>query len=258
MNISLAAEPIFHLGTFPVTNSLLVAVVLMVGFAVLAWVFHRRKLAEVPTGFQNVIETVVEGSLQFVESVTGSRPTAERFFPLVATIFFFILLSNWFGLLPGVGSIGVHETIEGHQVLVPLFRSASADLNTTLAIAVVSVLGTQIFGVVVLGFFKHAGKFINLGFLKPKHFNFQSVTFFFVGLLELVSEVAKMVSFSFRLFGNIFAGEVLLIVVATLVPYLAPLPFMFLEIFVGLVQALVFSLLTLVFLTIATAEHAEH
>lgn len=257
MNISLAAEPIFHIGGFPVTNSLVVSVVLVVGFLLLALVFKRRALEEVPKGFQNLVETIIEGSLQFVESVTGSRVNAERFFPLVATIFFFVLFSNWFGLLPGVGSIGLREVEDGHQVLIPIFRSASADLNTTLAIALASVLGTQFFGIVALGFFKHASKYLNFKALF-RHFNFQNLIMIGVGMLELISEVSRVVSFSFRLFGNVFAGEVLLIVVSALVPYLAPLPFIFLEIFVGMVQALVFSLLTIVFLTIATTEHAEH
>ncbi|MFH1866543.1 MAG: F0F1 ATP synthase subunit A [Patescibacteria group bacterium] len=256
MNISLAAEPIFHLGSFAITNSILVALILSIFFIIITLVLHSRKLKEAPTGFQNLIEAVVEGALKFVESVTGDRQKAVKFFPLVATIFFFVLFSNWIGLLPGVGSIGINEVHNGHQVLVPFLRSASADLNATLAIAIISVLGTQIFGIVAIGFFKQTGKFLNFHFLKK--FNFQNITMFFVGLLELVSEVAKMISFSFRLFGNIFAGEVLLIVVAVLVPYLAPLPFIFLEIFVGLVQALVFSLLTLVFLTIATVQHAEN
>lgn len=256
MNISLAAEPIFHLGSLTVTNSLLVGLIVTLVLISVAWLISRRGLREVPSGLQNVVESLIEGALVFITSVTGSREQAQRFLPLTATIFFFVLLSNWFGLLPGVGTIGIYEVHNGHTVLVPFLRSASADLNATLAIAFVAVLGTQIFGIITLGFFKHAGKYLNFGSL-IKHFSFQSIILFFVGLLELISEVAKVVSFSFRLFGNIFAGEVLLIVVAALVPYLAPLPFIFLEIFVGLVQALVFSLLTLVFLTIATAEHAH-
>lgn len=256
MNISLAAEPIFHIGSFAVTNSLVVGLIVTLIFATVAWFISRRKFQEVPSGFQNFMEVLIEGALTFIESVTGNREQAKRFLPLTATIFFFVLLSNWFGLLPGVGTIGIYEIHEGHTVLVPFLRSASADLNTTLAIALISVFGTQIFGIVTLGFFQHAAKYINLGSL-IKHFNFQNIILFFVGILELVSEVAKVVSFSFRLFGNVFAGEVLLIVISALVPYLAPLPFLFLEIFVGLVQALVFSLLTLVFLTIATAEHAH-
>lgn len=256
MNISLAAEPIFHLGSFAVTNSLLVGVIVMIILVSVSLVISRRQLAEVPQGFQNFIEVIIEGALTFIESVTGNREQAKRFMPLTATIFFFVLLSNWIGLLPGVGTIGINEVHNGHTILVPFLRSASADLNATLAIALISVFGTQLFGIITLGFFKHASKYINLGSL-IKHFSFQNVIMFFVGLLELVSEVAKVVSFSFRLFGNVFAGEVLLIVIASLVPFIAPLPFLFLEIFVGLVQALVFSLLTLVFLTIATVEHAH-
>ncbi|HLD86173.1 MAG TPA: F0F1 ATP synthase subunit A [Patescibacteria group bacterium] len=256
MNISLAAEPLFSLGSFTVTNSYLVALLVVGFFVSLALIVKSRRLSEIPRGLQNVIELLVEEALNFIASVTGNREQAKRFLPLTATIFFFVLLSNWMGLLPGVGAIGLNEIHEGRTVLVPFLRSASADLNATLAIALISVFGTQLFGIITLGFFKHAAKYMNFGSL-IKHFSFQNVIFFFVGILELISEVAKVVSFSFRLFGNIFAGEVLLIVVATLVPYLAPLPFLFLEIFVGLVQALVFSLLTLVFLTIATTEHAH-
>lgn len=256
MNISLAAEPIFHLGTFVVTNSLLVAVIVMIFLVTIATMIKSRRLAEVPQGFQNFMEVIIEGALSFIEGVTGNREQAKKFLPLTATIFFFVLLSNWIGLLPGVGTIGLNEVHNGHPVLVPFLRSASADLNATLAIALISVFGTQLFGIITLGFFKHANKYIGVSNL-IKHFSFQNVIMFFVGLLELVSEVAKVVSFSFRLFGNVFAGEVLLIVMASLVPYVAPIPFLFLEIFVGLVQALVFSLLTLVFLTIATVDHAH-
>ncbi len=257
MNISLAAEPIFHLGSFPVTNSLIVGWIVTGFLALVGLVLGGRTLAAVPRGFQNFIEAVLEGALTFIESVTGSRETARRFLPLSGTIFFFVLLSNWFGLLPGVGSIGLLELHEGRQVLVPFFRSVSADLNGTLAIALISVIGTQALGIATLGFAKHASKYLDpVGLIK--HFSFQKLILQFVGVLELVSEVAKVVSFSFRLFGNVFAGEVLLIVISALVPYFAPLPFLFLEIFVGLVQALVFSLLTLVFMTIASAEHAEH
>jgi len=233
-----------------------VAVLVTIFLLVISISLRIRKLSEVPTGLQNLLESIVEFGVKFVTSVTGDEKNSQKFFPLVATIFFFVLLSNWFGLLPGVGSIGIYEVHHGQRVLVPFLRSASADLNGTLAIALISVLGTQFFGIVILGFFKHVGKYLDfVGLIK--HFSVEKVVMFFVGILELISEVAKVVSFSFRLFGNIFAGEVLLIVVSALVPYFAPLPFLFMEIFVGLVQALVFSLLTLVFLTIATAEHSH-
>ena len=179
-----------------------------------------------------------------MDSVTGDRRQTKKFFPLVATIFVFVILSNWLEIVPGLGTIGLREG----EKLVPFIRSASADLNMTLALAVIAVFSIQIFGVISIGFVKHAKKYISL----------KGPIEFFVGILELISEVAKMISFSFRLFGNIFAGEVLLTVMLFLVPYLVPLPFLFLEIFVGFVQALVFSMLTLVFLKMATISHDSH
>jgi F-type H+-transporting ATPase subunit a len=129
---------------------------------------------------------------------------------------------------------------------VPLLRGANADLNTTLALAVIAVIAIQVLGVSAIGAIKYAKKF----------FNFSNPINAFVGFLELISEFSKLISFSFRLFGNIFAGEVLLMVIAFLVPYIAPLPFFFLELFVGIVQALVFMMLTLVFIKGATmSEH---
>jgi F-type H+-transporting ATPase subunit a len=217
--------------------------------------------------------------------VLGDRKQAAKFFPFVATIFLFILFNNWIGVLPGVGSIGFYETHakeEAHvedmvsealteesaheqepavsgesevheesRVFVPLFRAANADLNTTFALALIAVVAIQLYAVQRLGFFGHVGKFINVTH-GPIHF--------FVGLLELVGEFAKVLSFSFRLFGNVFAGEVLLVIMMSLLPSLvsaAALPFFLLEYFVGFIQALVFAMLTLVFLKVATAE-VEH
>jgi len=128
--------------------------------------------------------------------------------------------------------------LHGKEVFVPLFRSTNSDLNNTLALAIVSVASVQFFGIITIGFFKYAGKFFVSPFKKPYGVGT------FVGLLELVSEFSKMISFSFRLFGNIFAGEVLLVVVSMIIPYIVPLPFMFLELFVGFIQALVFSMLS--------------
>lgn len=262
MNISLAAEPIFHIGSFPVTNTLLVAWAIIL-FLILVVFLTRRKLQEVPRGLQNVVEMIIDGALNFMETITGDRKQAKKFFPIVFTIFIFVILSNWVEIVPGLGTIGIWEEHEGKTILVPFIRSASADLNLTLAIAIVSVFSTQIFGIATLGFFKYSSKFlpfkglfkIKYGFLPVPSFN--GFIAFFAGFLELIAECAKLVSFSFRLFGNIFAGEVLLIVVSFLIPYLIPLPFLFLEIFVGFVQALVFSMLTLVFLKMAVTEH-EH
>lgn len=247
MNISLAAEPLFHLGSMPITNTLMVAWFLILVFIALIIVLRVKKLSLVPKGLQNILETVVEALLNLVQSVAGSRELAIKFFPLVATIFLYVILSNWVEMIPGLGTIGFNEIHHGKLVLIPFIRSSSADLNFTLAIALISVVSTWIMGIRELGLFGHLGKF----------FNFHGPIDFFVGILELISEFAKIISFSFRLFGNIFAGEVLLAVVAFLVPYLAPVPFLFLELFVGFVQALVFSMLTLVFLKMATTGHAE-
>ncbi len=251
MNISLAAEPIFHIGTFPITNTLImawavVAVLLLLAFSV------RRKLSTVPKGAQNLLEWVFEQALTLMDSVTGSRALSYKFFPVVMTIFLFVLVSNLIEVVPGLGTIGLREMHEGHSVIVPFIRSSSADLNTTLAIAITSVLATQIMGIAVLGAAKYAGKFLVPPWKSPY------VVGTFVGLLELIAECAKIVSFSFRLFGNIFAGEVLLTVALFLVPYIVPLPFLFLELFVGLVQAVVFSMLTLVFMKMAVTDHEGH
>lgn len=244
MNISLAAEPLFHIGTFPVTNTLIMAWVIVLFLGLFAF-YVSRKYSEKPRDAQNVLEMIVEKLLDFMSDVLGSRAQAIKVFPLVATIFIFIAFSNWIEIVPGLGTIGLFETHEGHTVLVPFIRSTSADLNFTIALAVITVFSIQILGIMSIGFFKYVGKFIN----------FHGPINFFVGILELIGEVSKIVSLSFRLFGNIFAGEVLLTVVLFLVPYIVPLPFLGLEIFVGFVQALVFSMLTLVFLKIATAKH---
>ena len=159
----------------------------------------------------------------------------------------FILLSNWLGLIPGVGTFGMEAEHHGHHVFVPFLRAPASDLNTTLAFAIISVSITNIFGIAAIGFAKHIGKFVS----------FKSPIAFFVGILEGVAEIAKILSFSFRLFGNVFAGEVLLVVVASLIPYIAPLPFLGLEVFVGFIQALVFSMLTLIFIKVAITQ-TEH
>lgn len=251
MNISLAAEPIFHIGTFPVTNTLIMAWII-IAVIVLMVLSVRRKFSFVPRGLQNLLEALFEQALNIMDSVTGSRALSYKFFPVIMTIFIFVLLSNLIEIVPGLGTIGFWEEHEGHTILVPFIRSSSADLNVTLAIAITSVLATQFMGIAVLGVFKYGSKFIVPPWKSPY------VVGTFVGLLELVAEIAKIISFSFRLFGNIFAGEVLLTVALFLVPYLVPLPFLFLEIFVGLVQAVVFSMLTLVFMKMAVTAHEGH
>jgi F-type H+-transporting ATPase subunit a len=244
---TLASETIFHIGGFEVRNTIITAVVTMTVWLVVGLLVKRKKYALVPSGIQNFVEVIVEGLFKFFNGIVGDEEKTKKFFPIVATIFFFVIVSNWMGLLPGFGSIGLWEEHEGHEVLVPLFRSTYADVNMTFALALIAVTSVQIFGFAMLGFKKYAGKF----FVNP----IKNFVGSFVGILELVSEFSKMISFSFRLFGNIFAGEVLLLVISFLVPYVVPLPFYGLELFVGFIQALVFSFLTLVFLQMATTAH---
>lgn len=246
---TLASETIAHIGSFPIRNSMVMAWLAMAVIIVAAFLFRRKSNRMVPSGLQNFVEAVIEGLFGFFDAVTQDREQTKKFFPVVATIFIFVLFSNWMGILPGVGPIGIWEEHEGGEILVPLFRSAYADVNMTLALAIISVVVTQIYGMKTLGFFHYAGKF----FVNP----FKDPIGTFVGFLELISEMAKMISFSFRLFGNIFAGEVLLVVIGFLAPYIAPLPFYGLELFVGLVQALVFSILTLVFMKMAVTSHGD-
>ncbi|OHA00424.1 MAG: ATP synthase F0 subunit A [Candidatus Sungbacteria bacterium RIFCSPHIGHO2_02_FULL_47_11] len=269
-HISIAAERLFFLFDIPVTNTLLTSWVVG-GVLILGAVFLFRKIDLVPAAFQNVIEVFVEWIIGMMESTLDSRQRAEQYFPLVATIFLFILVSNWLGIFPGIGSILVAEsrtpvielsqnvgnkTAEGRdekaaaghgseKSFVPLFRSAASDLNFTLALAVVAVITINVLGAAAIGFRKHLSKYFSL----------KSPITFFVGILEFISEIAKIISFSFRLFGNVFAGEVLLVITAFLVPYFIPVPFLMLEVFVGFIQALVFAMLTMVFISLATAHH---
>jgi len=240
--ISLKAEELFSISGFHFTNGLLltlVASLVLISFAL----FFRAKIKMVPGKLQCAVEMGVEALLGLMESTLGSMEKAEKYFPLIATIFIFILTSNLLGIFPGVGSM----TFESAHGDVPLFRSPAADLNFTLAFAVISVILTNIIGMASVGTFKHLGKY----------FNFKGPIDFFIGILELVSELAKIISLSFRLFGNVFAGEVLLTIVSFLAPYFIPLPFLFLEIFVGAIQAFIFATITLVSISLHTVAHDE-
>jgi F-type H+-transporting ATPase subunit a len=236
LHISISAESIFSLGPIPVSNSMLTSWLVSALLIALAIKVHFDLKTGRRSGLIFFSQTLIEALLGLIHSVTNNTRRAQEFLPLVATFFLFIILGNWIGLLPGVGTIGNP----------PWFRGATADLNTTLALALISVGATQFFGL----------KHLKLTYLK-KFFNFSGPIQFFVGVLELISELAKILSFAFRLFGNIFAGEVLLVVIAFLLPLIGPVPFLGLEIFVGFIQALVFSLLTLVFLHLATLSHQD-
>jgi F-type H+-transporting ATPase subunit a len=244
---------------FPITNSMVVTWVVALGLIVFAQLSTRR-MAQVPEGAQNFLEWLVEGLYGLLESIIG-RHLVERTFWFFATIFIFILAANWFGLIPGVGTIGWgHHTAHGFRVEQPLLRGANADLNMTLAMALV-FFACWIFWALqevgVGGVFKElfAPKGDTTGALKV----LMIFVFFAAGCLEIISILFRPVSLSFRLYGNIFAGETMLETMATLVPglgWLLPIPFYFMELLVGLVQAMVFMLLTAVF-TLLICHHEE-
>ena len=294
-HVALSGEPIFSDGPAWLTNSLITTLIVDVVLIVMA-VAATARMSFVPKGWQNFMEMIIEYLYNLSESVAGAR--ARQFFPWVATLFLFVLLCNWSGLIPGVGSIGYYheeahateaehalvldqqlamadgnlvltqpianelapvaqEAQEGeaaaeeHAKFVPLFRAPSADLNMTFALAITTIIAVQYWGMRTLGgsYFK---KFINTdgtGFMKGINI--------FVGILEIISEFSRILAFGFRLFGNIFAGEIVLATMAFLIAFFLPLPFYILEVFVGLVQALVFMMLALVFFTMATISH-EH
>lgn len=302
--IEIAAEPVLEVFGFTITNTLLATWLTMLILVLGTWAI-TRKLRSVPGRWQAALEMVIEALYNLVEGAAG-RQWARRFFPIVATIFLFLVVSNWLGLTPLYGSWGpLHPAEEGHgspvrwlndsetigilqkvpsaeaagthsegeerYVLAPLFRSAATDMNTTVGLALVSVVLTQYFGVRALGL-PYFGKFFGvrrifraftkrgLGCMGRVGTFFMGIIDVFVGLIELVSEFGKIISFSFRLFGNISAGEVLLGVIAFLIPYLFSLPFFGLELFVGFVQALVFMMLSVAFFVTATSGHGgeEH
>lgn len=286
-HVALSGEPIFSDGPRWLTNSMVATIVVDIVIILLALLATAR-MKLVPSGWQNFMEMVIEYLYGLAESIAGRD--ARRYFPWVATIFFYVIISNWSGLIPGVGSIGFfHDAApategehalasgrqlamadgslllvepaavdaapaaaeEGHRVFVPLFRPPSADLNMTFALSLVVMTMVQVWGVRALGgsYFR---KFFNLsgeGFMK--YING------FVGILELISEFSRVLAFGFRLFGNIFAGEIVLATMAFLIAFLLPIPFYVLEIFVGFVQALVFMMLALVFFTMATISHGH-
>jgi F-type H+-transporting ATPase subunit a len=256
-----AAPVLFHVGPLPINNSMLltwIVTALLIGVARLA----TQRMKETPEGLQNFVEWVVESLRNFLESILGRELTAKTFW-FFATAFIFIVATNWFGLLPGVGTIG-WGTPNPQGVLDhisrPLFRGANADLNLTLAMSVVffgAWLGWALKSNGVGGFLLHifGPRGDSKGLLKV----LMVVVFLCVGVLEMVSILFRPVSLSFRLYGNIFAGETMLEAMSNLVRSLAPIitiPFYFLELLVGLVQALVFTLLTAVF-TLLICSHDE-
>jgi len=258
------AEPIFHIGNFTITNALLntwLAVIILVIFLIAA----SKKIRKIPRGVQNVFEFLLESALNFADSITGSRKKSVKLLPICLTLFLFILVNNYLGLMPFVGSIGFVESTHGGSFFIPMFRGGTADLNTTLALALISFVAIHISGALTVGVWNYFNRFINIKafleipnkFSKNKNVALVNPIKSFVSIIEIVGEAAKVASLSLRLFGNIFAGEILLVSMMSIFAFFVPIPFMFLEIIVGLVQALVFSILVLVFMSMATSAE-EH
>jgi len=306
--ITLPSEPVpgLAIGDFKITNTLiatLIADALLILFAVVATRKVRKGSpdADVPRGSQNLFEILMDLLYGLSANVAGKQ--AKRIFPIMATIFLFVLFANWMELIPGMESIGVlepaHGEIKGYapRELIPgvlytidngqsvphkaqpegeaptgegehaaegevcqscaitaFVRTATSDINTTLALALVTMVLVQYFGARALGL-RYFSKFINIPALRKGGMGYM---LFIVGFLELISEISRILSFTFRLLGNIFAGGVLLFVMTSLIPFIVPVPFYILEVFVGFIQALVFSMLALVFINMAMTSHDEH
>ncbi len=256
---TLYSEPIAHIGSFIVTNSLMTSALALLIILVLVFLI-RRNLKQVPSGLQNALEIIIDASLETFDGITGSRKKSLQFAPVIFALFFFILINNWMGLLPGVGSIGQVIRTGGKDFFIPYFRGGTADLNTTLALATMGVVLSHILGVVVIGWWKYFNRFINIqAFLDiPKKIRKDPMVILvnpikaFVSLIEVIGELAKVASLSFRLFGNVFAGEVLLASMSAILAWGVPIPFIFLELLVGFIQALIFAMLVLTYLTIST------
>ena len=258
----LPAEVVFHLFGFPITNSIVGAwftIIVLVGFSYVV----SRRIKLIPSRLQSAFEFLLGWLYNLCQSVAGEK-NGRMFFPVVATIFLFVAFNAWLSLVPGFGSIIV-TTAEGEHA--HLLRGANTDINMPLALALMSFFFVEYFGLRGRGF-RYLGKFINVGqFVRSTGQLVRGklraglsglITGFidiFVGFLETLSELVRIVSFTFRLFGNMTAGEILLLIAAFLVPWIFALPFYGLELLVGFVQALIFGGLTLVFLTLATAAH---
>jgi F-type H+-transporting ATPase subunit a len=279
-------ETIFYIGGFPVSNTLL-CTWFSILILVLVFFTATRYKSLVPTRYQSAVEMAVEYMRGLVESVSG-KVKGRKFFPLVASLFLFIAVSNMIDILPGVDTVGaidgkgiqdLHlsaatcsqqflgflpncQPVAGFLLfgqisnqVITWIRPNTSDLNLTLSMALVVVVTCQVFGFATLGAKEHLNKYINLKALRK--LNFEGFIEFFVGIIEIISEISRIISFAFRLFGNIFAGSAVLAVFAFILPFVSDIAFIPLEMFVALVQALVFALLTLVFLEIATTGHGE-
>lgn len=285
MHISIGAEHLFDIFGLHVTNTMLTSWFVVV-FLVIVSIWTGRHMRKYPNGkLSFALEGILDGFISFMSAFAGDKKTVRKFLPFVVTLFFYVLTSNWAGTLPGVETIGitsshpeehveqehtteektesmveetaektdeqeVHAAEETHAKFLPLFRTVNSDINMTLVFAILIVVGSHLVGLKTIGAKHHIGKFIVNPFKNPIGF--------FVGILELIGEVSRIVSLTFRLFGNIFAGSVLMLIVSFLAPFIVPIPFLGLELFVGFIQALVISVLAVMFLASATHKHDEH
>jgi F-type H+-transporting ATPase subunit a len=244
ISVHLAPYILGEIWGISITPTMLTVWLTMAILIVVAYIVGKNPKL-IPSKFQIAFEMLIGGVYDYIADVFESKTLATKYFPIIMTIFLFILTMNWVGLLPGVTSIGFWEVKEGTKHLIPLLYPPATDLNITIAFALVAFFTIEIAGVVAIGVWKYAGKFIN----------FKSPLAFVIGLIELLSELARLISFSFRLFGNIFAGKTLLLVVMFLAtPYILPVPLIAYEFFVGFIQAFIFAILTLYFIKLAVEE----
>jgi F-type H+-transporting ATPase subunit a len=240
---ALAPDVLLQLGPLPITNTI-VNTIFIDAVVIGSAVYLKNHIKKVPGLFQNIFEYVVEAFYNLTEQVAGEN--TRKIFPYFFIFFIFILLGNWSGLLPGGESLGFfHHTKEGTE-LVSLNRSFTSDLNATVALSLISLVATHMLSIKKLGIAEYLTRYFSL-----------NPIMLFVGMLEIISEITKVISLSFRLFGNIAAGEVVLGTISSLFAFGFPVPFMFLEIIVGLVQALVFAMLTMAFMSVLMTPHHE-
>ncbi|HEV2339379.1 MAG TPA: F0F1 ATP synthase subunit A [Patescibacteria group bacterium] len=239
MAAEFAGQTLTTIGSFPLTNTFLTTL-LTDGIIIAGIVALHKHVKKIPGFFQNMIEFVVDGLYGLTETVAGNN--TKKIFPWFMGFFVFILVANWLSLFPGFETIGFTK----NGTFIPFLKGATSDINLTLGLALVSAIATHVLAIRTIGIGEYLSRYFSL-----------NPIFLFVGLLELVSEVTKIISLSFRLFGNIMAGEVVLTTVSKMFAFILPLPFISLEIIVGLVQALVFSILTMTFMSILMTPHHE-
>jgi F-type H+-transporting ATPase subunit a len=267
-HVQLPSEGIFHIGGFAVTNTLIASwttIILLVGL----FAACTRKMTLIPGRLQSLAEMAVETLLNFIKGAAG-EDNARKLFPVVATIFLYVITNAYLGLIPFYGTIGIREIKEGQEIIVPFLRAPNTDVNVPLSIALFSFIFIEYWGIRSVGALKYINAFFNFGQLRDSFVSlfkgkfksfFSGIAFgfinIFVGVLEVFSHFIRIISFTFRLFGNMTAGEILLLVVTFLVPLVASTIFYGLELLIGFIQALIFAGLTMVFGVIALTPHSE-